>query len=200
MRLIRALFVVLALAASTYAWGGARNTGGACSVTYPGSGSSNVSCTVTFSGGSAHDGFTRTSTKITNVAGGHTYFSLSGTFSNNCPVCMSSYGCSNYPIACYAVTHLNPNPDKKIITGCYNGGSPNQPNFEMMPSGVVTTKAPFIGNFPPNSEFGVVIDIIPGIGNTCTAQWIGLELDVYAPAKRSYSNETEAVVIPGYWP
>ena len=190
--------LLFTLVATALAWGGAANTGGACTVVYPSGGATNVSCTVTFTGGSAHDGFSRTSTSIRNVAGGHTLFSISGTFGSTCPQCSNSYCTPPPPIACYSVVYTTPNPDKRIISGCYNGGSPNPTNMQIMPDASLQTAQPWIGNFPANSDFSVIIEIVPGQPGGCQASWANMILSISQPAKRDIS-EGDYVPIEGYW-
>jgi hypothetical protein len=83
--------------------------------------------------------------------------------------------------------YTTPNPDVRLFTNCYNGGAPNPPNQQFLPSGAISNVQPYIGNFPANSDFGVIVEIIPGgVGSPgCNADVSGFILSVSQPAKRA---------------
>jgi hypothetical protein len=158
------LLATLAFVALAHAWGGARATGCSCGFTYV-SGAPNTTCLVTCTGGQSHDDITVSGGVITlgPNSGGLTALKWSGDFTNNCPICMSSYGCTPpLPVACWYIVRTDVTPRIRVLGGCYNGGSPNPPTYQMLPAGSTTSGQPVVGNFPPGSKITIMVEAKQG--------------------------------------
>lgn len=187
------VLVLVALVLGTaFAYGGGKNTGCACTVSF--TGGADKSCTASCTGGVVHDGFTRTSTSITNTDGGHTYFTISGNITNNCPVCGSSYGCPTIPYAYWYVVRTDVTPNVRILGAIVPSNTANKPLI--VPSGSVINTVPYVGSFPAGATFVVeaVISANGGSGN-CQASLSNVELDVSQPAKKR-DAPSDAIRLP----
>lgn len=158
------LLATLALVAIAHAWGGSRITGCSCNFAYVG-GAANTTCFPTCTGSQSHDSITASGNEITLGAnsGGLTAFKWSGEITNNCPLCTSSYGCNPpVPVVCWYIVRSDVTPVVRLFGGCYNGGSPNPPTYQMLPSGTFDKSQPLVGNFPAGAKFRPMLEVKQG--------------------------------------
>lgn len=176
------LVILVALIPAVFAAGAASITGCGCSVSY--TGGAPVTCFVTCTNTDANQAGTVSRTggnSIIDSQAGILEFKWRGNFTNNCPTCMSSYGCGPQPTACWDLVRTD-GPDVSVIGGCYSGGSPNPPTYQFMQG--FSNIQPYVGYFPAGATFGVRLTISStnNIGN-CNANLAGFSVVVNHPAK-----------------